>query len=142
MTLDDPNVRGGLPARELRIRTTERHPEAAEVNATTYLAEIPNRMRVQFREPDSPAPAGDEDYRTQMVAGVLPGEERIWILTVDDAVRYITKGRISLFVKNGAGEIPVHVSTSSRGRRYVRTDPDAGAQNNLRNLPPVNDLGP
>ncbi|MGH2711898.1 MAG: DUF3892 domain-containing protein [Actinomycetota bacterium] len=102
-----------------------------------YLEEIPQSLRVEWREPDTPYPVGDEDYITQMVAGKLPGEERIWVLTVDDAVRYMTKGRLSLSVQNGAGPIPVHVSTSSRGRKYLRTDPDAGPQNNLEQLPPV-----
>lgn len=103
-----------------------------------YLEEIANRMRVQWRKPDIPKPEGDPDYITQWVAGQLPGEDRIWMLTVNDAVRYITNGRLALTVGDPAspdGEADVHVATSSRGRRYLRTDPDAGSANNLAKLP-------
>jgi hypothetical protein len=61
-------------------------------------------------------------------------------LTVADAVRYLTTGRLALTVGDPAspdGEADVHVATSRRGRRYLRTDPDAGAANNLAQLPPL-----
>lgn len=114
-------------------------PIHLEMNGSlnVYLEEMPASMRVLWREPDTPLPVGDPDYITQMVAGKLPGEDRIWVLTVNDAVRYIEKGRLELSVQNGAGPVEVHVATSSRGRKYLRTDPDVGGQNNLRALPPV-----
>jgi hypothetical protein len=105
-----------------------------------YLEEIAERMRVRWRAPDVPRPEGDEDYVTEFVAGLLPGEDRVWMLTVSDAVRYITNGRLALTVGDPAspdGEADVHVATSSRGRRYLRTDPDAGPANNLKRLPPL-----
>ena len=105
-----------------------------------FLEEIAARMRVQWRRPDIPKPEGDPDYVAQWVAGKLPGEERIWMLTVNDAVRYITSGRLALTVGDPAsadGEADVHVATSSRGRRYLRADPDAGSANNLAKLPPL-----
>ena len=58
----------------------------------------PGPVGTASSEPDEPLPTGDEDYVTQWVAGKLPGEERIWMLTVDDAVRYITRGRLLLTV--------------------------------------------
>lgn len=103
-----------------------------------YLEQLPARMRVLWREPDAPKPQGDADFVTQWVAGKLPGEERIWMLTVHDAARYILNDRLTLTVGDpGPDEAEVHVSTSSRGRRYLRTDPDAGAGNNLAKLPPL-----
>jgi hypothetical protein len=100
-----------------------------------YLEEIGASMRVLWREPDAPKPEGDPDYVIQWVAGNMPADDRIWMLTVNDAVRYITRGRLALTV--GAGDAPVHVATSSRGRRYLRTNPDAGVGNNLAKLPPL-----
>jgi hypothetical protein len=103
-----------------------------------FLEEIAARMRVQWRRPDIPKPEGDPDYVAQWVAGKLPGEDRIWILTVSDAARYITNGRLALTVGDPAspdGEADVHVATSRRGRRYLRADPDAGGANNLAKLP-------
>jgi hypothetical protein len=124
----------------VELRRTDASPDAYALNA--FLEEIAPRMRVQWREPDSPKPAGDPDYVSQWFAGRLPGEDRIWMLTVADAARYITTGRLALTVGDPAspdGEADVHVATSRRGRRYLRTDPDAGPANNLARLPPLPD---
>jgi hypothetical protein len=118
----------------------KRNENSDTYSLSVYLEEIAERMRVRWREPDTPRPEGDEDYVTELVAGLLPGEDRVWMLTVSDAVRYITNGRLALTVGDPAspdGEADVHVATSSRGRRYLRTDPDAGPANNLKRLPPL-----
>lgn len=126
----------GYEAIHVELRRVAGSQDGFAVNA--YLQEIPERMRVLWREPDAPKPLGDPDYVIQWVAGKLPGEERIWMLTVHDAARYILKERLTLTVGDpGPNEAEVHVSTSSRGRRYLRTDPDVGAGNNLAKLPPL-----
>lgn len=124
----------------VELRRNAGSQDAYSLNA--FLEEIAARMRVRWRERDAPRPVGDPDYVMQWVAGTLPGEDRIWMLTVPDAVRYIARGRVALTVGDPAspdGEADVHVATSSRGRRYLRADPDAGPANNLARLPPLPD---
>lgn len=138
---DEPGDRVPLDGFEpivVELKRNEGSDDTYSLNV--YLEEIAGRMRVRWREPDIPRPEGDEDYVAELVAGLLPGEDRVWALTVSDAVRYITNGRLALTVGDPAspdGEADVHVATSSRGRRYLRTDPDAGPANNLKRLPPL-----
>jgi hypothetical protein len=120
---------------QVELRRNEQ--DAYALNA--YFDELPERMRVQWYAPDIPVgQGGDPDYVAEWIAGQLPGGT-MWRLTVPDAARHITDGWLKLVVEDPtspSGEADVHVATSSRGRRYLRTDPDAAGANNLRELPP------
>ena len=104
-----------------------------------FLSPLARKLSVRFFQPDRRRPAGDPDYVSQQVAGLMP-DGRMWRLTVADAAHLITKNRISLVLDpavTGGPEIPIHVAHSSRGRRYLRASGDDAMTNNLRNLPPI-----
>lgn len=52
-----------------------------------------------------------------------------------DVIRDIDTGLHTYYVRNGAGRSDVHVSSTSAGRRYLRTDPNGACTDNLDTLP-------
>jgi hypothetical protein len=101
----------------------------------------PRRLAVWFR-PIPPSlevgcvkrdTAEDIDDVLQLVGGVWPTDGRPWKISDADGVLMIDSGALDLSVA-GTGQ-PIHVSTSSAGRRYLRTNPDGQNPDNLHALP-------
>jgi hypothetical protein len=107
-----------------------------EVTLTTHLAvffrQLPPRLGITCVKQDT---AEDIDEVIQIVGGPWPTDGKPWRISDNDGALLIDAGTLELFVDAGGGvEQPVHVSTSSRGRRFLRTNPNEGPVDNLREL--------
>ena len=59
----------------------------------------------------------------QLVGGAWPADSAQWKISDNDGVRMLDAGQLELFIEP-AGQ-PIHVSTSSLGRRFLRSsNPD------------------
>lgn len=100
---------------------------------TVFYRPLPNRLGVTCVKHDT---REDVDNVIQLVGGTWPTDGKVWKISDNDAVLLIDRNELELFVDLGNGaEQPIHVSTSSLNRRYLRTDPDAQGVDNLASLP-------
>lgn len=79
-------------------------------------------------------PRTEPHERIKSVGGVNPNGER-WKFTQPDAIAGIESGKWSFFVRANLKEVDVIVRVSRFGHKYLTTEPDGEAQNNLLNLP-------
>ena len=107
-----------------------------EVTLTTHLAvffrQLPPRLGINCVKKDT---VEDIDEMIQLVGGLWPTDGKPWRISDNDGALLIDEGKLKLFVEAGGGvEQPIHVSTSSKGRRFLRTNPNEGPVDNLSNL--------
>ena len=107
-----------------------------EVTLTTHLAvffrQLPPRLGINCVKKDT---VEDIDEMIQLVGGLWPTDGKPWRISDNDGALLIDEGKLELFVDAGGGvEQPIHVSTSSKGRRFLRTNPNEGPVDNLSNL--------
>ena len=55
---------------------------------------------------------------------------------IRDVIEWIEKNTYKIAVKVGGNEVTVRVSTSTRGNKFLTTNPDGTKCNNIDNLPP------
>jgi len=107
-----------------------------EVKLTTHLAvffrQLPPRLGINCVKQDT---TEDVDEIIQLVGGLWPTDGKPWKISDNDGALLIGEGKLELFVDAGGGvEQPIHVSTSSKGRRFLRTNPNEGPVDNLSEL--------
>ncbi|HYO04010.1 MAG TPA: DUF3892 domain-containing protein [Mycobacterium sp.] len=107
-----------------------------EATLTTHLAvffrQLPPRLGISCVKKDT---VEDIDEIIQLVGGRWPTDGKPWRISDNDGALLIDEGKLELFIDAGAGvEQPIHVSTSSRGRRFLRTNPNEGPVDNLGKL--------
>jgi hypothetical protein len=96
---------------------------------------LPDRLDVSCIKPDT---IDDADMVLQMVGGEWPGDGKPWRISDSDGALWVHKETLQLFVAAAAAggtEQPIGVSTSSKGRLFLRTDPNSGIVDNLAGLP-------
>lgn len=77
----------------------------------------------------------DPTERIRFIGGVNPDRTR-WKLSIDDAIRGIESGKYRFYVEKPPGHRAwVVVAVSRSGRKYLKTEADGEAPNNLLALP-------
>jgi hypothetical protein len=95
-----------------------------------YFRPLPPRLGVGCVKKDT---REDADQVIQLVGGAWPTDGTPWKISDNDGVLMLDAGQLELFIAP-TGQ-PIHVSTSSRGRRFLRSDPDDQGVDNLAALP-------
>jgi hypothetical protein len=106
-----------------------------ERDLTAFLRSLPQRAQVTCAKKDTKA---DVDRIIQSIGGIVPGDGRTWKVSVYDAISLMKAdgGRQAFFIRDGSGqESELIVATSSAGREYLRSKPEADAPVNLSRLP-------
>ena len=73
--------------------------------------------------------------RIRLIGGITPADGKRWKLSQGEAIMAIQDGRASFHVKAGGKPVPVVVSTSAWGIKYLKTTADNEQPNTLLNLP-------
>lgn len=100
-----------------------------------YFRPLPPRLGVGCVKRDTKE---DADEVLQLVGGAWPTDGKPWKISDNDGVLMVDAGRLELYIEPSAGdgtEQPIHVSKSSLGRGYLRSNPDPEGENNLASLP-------
>jgi len=80
------------------------------------------------------SPSGSTVEHITDVKGHNDSDDREFKLSVSDVIKYL-KNNYSFYVKVDRDSIAVTHSTSSSGREYITTKPDATKKDNLLSLP-------
>jgi hypothetical protein len=95
-----------------------------------YFRPLPPRLDVGCVKKDT---REDADQVIQLVGGAWPTDGKPWKISDNDGVLMLDSEQLELFVAS-TGQ-PIHVATSSLGRRFLRTNPDDQGVDNLAALP-------
>lgn len=76
----------------------------------------------------------DPWHRIDALGGLNPDGTR-WRLTLAHAVSGVEAGKYPFFVRHRGSSVPVVVATSRFGHKYLKTEADGEATNNLLSLP-------
>lgn len=95
-----------------------------------YFRPLPPRLGVACVKKDT---REDVDQVIQLVGGAWPTDGTQWKISDNDGALMLDAGQLELFLES-TGQ-PIHVSTSSLGRRFLRSNPDDEAVDNLAALP-------
>lgn len=100
-----------------------------------FFRQLPRRLDVSCMKPDT---ADDADQMIQLVGGGWPTDGKPWRISDSDAALSVKSGGLALFVAadvTGGTAQPIGVSTSSKGRLFLRADRNIGTVDNLGELP-------
>ena len=100
-----------------------------------FFRQLPDELDVRCMKPDT---ADDADEMIQLVGGAWPTDGKQWRLSDSDAALAVKSGALKLFVAAdvaGGTRQNIGVSTSIKGRLFLRADHDIGTVDNLGELP-------
>lgn len=100
-----------------------------------YFRPLPARLGVSCIKRDT---TEDADAVLQLVGGLWPTDGKPWKISDSDGALVVAAKKVELYIAPstpGGAEQPIHVSTSTAGRPYLRSNPDPNGGNNLATLP-------
>jgi hypothetical protein len=100
-----------------------------------FFRQLPEELDVSCMKPDT---ADDADEMIQLVGGAWPTDGKQWRISDSDAALAVKSGALKLFIAAdvaGGTRQNIGVSTSIKGRLFLRADHDIGTVDNLGELP-------
>jgi hypothetical protein len=128
--LDDRRDGTVLPSLGIPVDTSLTRQRLA-----VFFRQLPQELDVSCVKPDT---ADDADQMIQLVGGAWPTDGKQWRISDSDAALSVNSGALTLFVSpdvTGGTRQPIGVSTSTKGRLFLRADRNTGTVDNLGELP-------
>lgn len=99
------------------------------------LAPPPNFPGIPIEVNGITKPIRDAHHRIQGIGNMDPATKHVnWWMTLDAAIQMVESGRFLFYVLDGTIQVPIVVDVSPAGRKFLRTEFDNKATDNLEQL--------